>query len=63
MFDQEKAQIAEQIKTYLNQQGIEDANIEFRQIPFSGEWGLAVALFPIAAAEAQIGRASCRERV
>lgn len=56
MFDQEKAQIAEQIKTYLNQQGIEDANIEFRQIPFSGEWGLAVALFPIAAAEARTGK-------
>ncbi len=56
MFDQEKAQIAEQIKTYLNQQGIEDGNIEFRQIPFSGEWGLAVALFPIAAAEARTGK-------
>ncbi len=56
MFDQEKAQIAEQIKTYLTQQGIEDANIEFRQIPFSGEWGLAIPLFPIAAAEARTGK-------
>jgi len=56
MFDQEKAKIAEQIKTYLRQQGIEDPNIEFRQIPFSGEWGLAVPLFPIAAAEARTGK-------
>ena len=56
MFDQEKAQITEQIKTYLTQQGIEVPNIEFRQIPFSGEWGLAVALFPIAAAEARSGK-------
>ncbi|QRN83338.1 arginine--tRNA ligase [Chloroflexota bacterium] len=56
MFDQEKALIAEQIKTYLTQQGIEDPNIEFRQIPFSGEWGLAIPLFPIAAAEARTGK-------
>jgi arginyl-tRNA synthetase len=56
MFDQEKARIEGNIRTYLAQQGIEDPNIEFRQIPFSGEWGLAVPLFPIAAAEARTGK-------
>jgi arginyl-tRNA synthetase len=56
MFDQEKAKIADQIRAYLAQEGIEDPAIEFRQIPFSGEWGLAVPLFPIAAAEARSGK-------
>jgi len=56
MFDQEKARIEEKIRTYLAQQGIEDPKIEFRQIPFSGEWGLAMPLFPIAAAEARAGK-------
>ena len=56
MFDQEKALITEKIRTYLTQEGIQDAQIEFRQIPFSGEWGLAVPLFPIAAGEARSGK-------
>jgi arginyl-tRNA synthetase len=56
MFDQEKTKIADQIRAYLAQEGIENPAIEFRQIPFSGEWGLAVPLFPIAAAEARSGK-------
>jgi arginyl-tRNA synthetase len=56
MFDQEKARITAQIKSYLTNEGIDDAAVEFRPIPFSGEWGLAVPLFPIAAGEARSGK-------
>lgn len=56
MFENEKNNIENQIKTYLKSVGIEDVNIEFRQIPFSGEWGLAVPLFPVAAGEARAGK-------
>ena len=56
MFEQEKNKLESKIKEYLEGIGIEDPRIEFRQIPFSGEWGLAVPLFPIAAGEARSGK-------
>ncbi|MGI6740288.1 MAG: arginine--tRNA ligase [Brevefilum sp.] len=56
MFDGEKAVIKKQIRAYLDSQDISDPVIEFRQIPFSGEWGLAVPLFPVAAAESRAGK-------
>jgi arginyl-tRNA synthetase len=56
MFEEEKAIIAAKIKTYLQQEGIEDVVLEYRQIPFSGEWGLAIPLFPVAAGEARSGK-------
>lgn len=56
MFDGEKAVIEKQIRAYLDSQDISDSVIEFRQIPFSGEWGLAVPLFPVAAAESRAGK-------
>jgi len=56
MFEKEKTIVEEEIKTYLKTEGIHDAALEFRQIPFSGEWGLAVPLFPVAAVEARAGK-------
>jgi arginyl-tRNA synthetase len=56
MFEKEKAKLEVKIKEFLKEQGIEDPPIEFRQIPFSGEWGLAVPMFPIAAGEARSGK-------
>ncbi len=56
MFEQEKIELEAKIKKYLEGEGIKDPLIEFRQIPFSGEWGLAVPLFPIAALEARSGK-------
>ena len=56
MFEQEKTIITEKITSYLKTEGIEDPVLEFRQIPFSGEWGLAVPLFPVAAGEARSGK-------
>ena len=56
MFEQEKATIESKIKAFLLTEGINDPKLEFRQIPFSGEWGLAVPLFPVAAGEARSGK-------
>ncbi len=56
MFEEEKSLIKNKIRKYLTEQCIEASGLEFRQIPFSGEWGLAVPLFPIAAGEARSGK-------
>ena len=56
MFEEEKNIIKTKIRTYLMTVGVEEAEIEFRQIPFSGEWGMAVPLFPVAATEARAGK-------
>ena len=56
MFEQEKATIETKIREFLLTEGIDDPALEFRQIPFSGEWGLAVPLFPVAASEARSGK-------
>ena len=56
MFEEEKFTIESEIRAYLRTQDIEKAPLEFRQIPFSGEWGIAVPLFPVAASEARSGK-------
>jgi len=56
MFKNEEAAVEAKICEYLTIQGIEDPVLEFRQIPFSGEWGMAVPLFPVAASEARSGK-------
>jgi arginyl-tRNA synthetase len=56
MFEEEKSFVESKIRAYLQTEGIEDAMLDFRQIPFSGEWGLAVPLFPVAAGEARSGK-------
>jgi arginyl-tRNA synthetase len=56
MFTKEKSRLNFEIQDYLKTQGIEDPVLEFRQIPFSGEWGLAIPLFPVAASEARSGK-------
>ncbi|MDF1520409.1 MAG: arginine--tRNA ligase [Brevefilum sp.] len=56
MFEKEKNKLEIRIKDYLKKEGINESQLEFRQIPFSGEWGLAIPLFPIAASEARSGK-------
>lgn len=56
MFEKEKLDIEAVIRDYLQVEGLEAPAIEFRQIPFSGEWGLAVPFFTIAAGEAHLGK-------
>jgi arginyl-tRNA synthetase len=56
MFEKEKADLEIRIRQFLADQGIESSDLFFRQIPFSGEWGLALPLFPVAAGEARSGK-------
>ncbi len=56
MFEKEKSFAEEKIQAYLESEGIHGVVLEFRQIPFSGEWGIAVPLFPVAAIEARSGK-------
>ncbi len=51
MFEQEKASIDEKISQYCRANGLPEVSLEWRNIPFSGEWGIAAPLFPIAAAD------------
>ena len=56
MFTEERKLVETKINAYLQTEGIENPALEIRQIPFSGEWGMAVPLFPVAAGEARAGK-------
>lgn len=56
MFTEERKLVEFKIKEYLLTEGVQDPTLEIRQIPFSGEWGMAVPLFPVAAGEARSGK-------
>jgi len=51
MFDDVKNQLAQIIDSFCQTRGLPTGNVEFRNIPFSGEWGIAAPLFPLAAAD------------
>lgn len=51
MFDDVKKRLSELIDSFCQAQGLPAGKVEFRNIPFSGEWGIAAPLFPLAAAD------------
>lgn len=51
MFDDVKDQLTQMIDGFCQARGLPTGKVEFRNIPFSGEWGLAAPLFPLAAAD------------
>ena len=51
MFDDVKDQLTQIIHGFCQARGLPTGKVEFRNIPFSGEWGLAAPLFPLAAAD------------
>lgn len=51
MFDDVKEQLALIIDQFCQTRGLPTGKVEFRNIPFSGEWGLAAPLFQLAAAD------------
>ncbi|MDD2521797.1 MAG: arginine--tRNA ligase [Anaerolineaceae bacterium] len=51
MFEDVKGQIAQRIDEFCLQNDLPTGKVEFRSIPFSGEWGMAAPLFPLAAAD------------
>ena len=56
MFQTEQQAIEDKIKTYAAANGIPLATLEWKPIPFSGEWGISTALFGTAALEARAGK-------
>jgi len=51
MFDDVKKQLTLIIDDFCQARGLPEGKVEFRNIPFSGEWGIAAPLFPLAAAD------------
>ncbi len=49
MFEEEKALVEGKISAYCQQQQLPNLPLEWRAIPFSGEWGMAIPLFALAA--------------
>jgi len=47
----EKKELLKKIDQFCLEQNLPAGKIEFRDIPFSGEWGIAAPLFPLAAAD------------
>lgn len=57
MFDQERLTVEARIRAILTAEGIPAQEpFAWNAIPFSGEWGLALPLFPVAAQEARAGK-------
>jgi arginyl-tRNA synthetase len=57
MFEFEQETVSEQIRAYCLDLDIQPPDeIKWQPIPFSGEWGISLPIFPIAAQEARSGR-------
>lgn len=51
MFEQEKDLIRQAFDCFAVQHSLENAPFSYRDLPFSGEWGLSIPFFAIAAAD------------
>jgi arginyl-tRNA synthetase len=56
MFQTEQQTVEAKIKTFCEANGIPLAALEWKPIPFSGEWGISTSFFATAAAEARLGK-------
>jgi arginyl-tRNA synthetase len=56
MFQAEQRTIETKIKTYCDANGILLSTLEWKPIPFGGEWGISTSFFSTAAAEAHAGK-------
>jgi arginyl-tRNA synthetase len=57
MFNKEQETLTELVQDYCRGQDIPlTEEIRWQPIPFSGEWGISLALFPLAAQEARAGK-------
>jgi arginyl-tRNA synthetase len=56
MFQTEQQTIEAKIKSFCDAQGIPVPALEWKPIPFSGEWGISTSFFATAAAEARAGK-------
>jgi arginyl-tRNA synthetase len=57
MFEQEQRAVESQIRSFLADHGIpEPGRFQWTAIPFSGQWGISLPCFPLAAGEARAGK-------
>jgi arginyl-tRNA synthetase len=56
MFDTEQKAIEARIKAFCKANEIPLAILEWKPLPFSGEWGMSTSFFATAAAEARLGK-------
>ena len=56
MFQTEQQAIEEKIKTFCRASGIPLAQLDWKPIPFSGEWGFSTSFFGTAALEVRAGK-------
>ena len=56
MFQIEQQTVEAKIKSFCEEQGIPVLPLEWKPIPFSGEWGISTSFFATAAAEARAGK-------
>ena len=53
MFEIEQNLIAEKITAFCSQQGLPEFKVDWKWIPFSGQWGISMSFFQLAALEAR----------
>lgn len=51
MFERQKANVNARVAAFCEARGLPAGKAELRNIPFSGEWGMALPIFPLAAAD------------
>ncbi len=56
MFEVEQNAIETRIETFCKANAIPLAGLEWKPLPFSGEWGMSTSFFSTAAAEARLGK-------
>lgn len=56
MFDKEQNAIETRIEAFCKTSDIPLAGLEWKPLPFSGEWGMSTSFFSTAAAEARLGK-------
>lgn len=56
MFEQIQQQISQQINSFLAEEGIPSAPIDWKWIPFAGQWGISTSFFQTAAQESKQGK-------
>ncbi len=56
MFDTEQKEAETRIRTVCQSNDIPLASLEWKPLPFSGEWGISTSFFATAAAEARLGK-------
>ncbi len=56
MFEREQQDIQARIKTICAENDIPETELKWNSIPFSGEWGISISFFQMAANEAKAGK-------